>query len=80
MKPLPCVRNSPAGRNGREACAPASYGFEPQTLERDEVRFGPFCFSGGEAIHVEGCEGRCGASAERPDKVDVRRPETQRAG
>jgi hypothetical protein len=39
-----------------------------------------FCFSDGEAIHAEGREGRCGASAERPDKVGVRRPETRRAG
>jgi hypothetical protein len=39
-----------------------------------------FCFSGGAAIHAEGREGRSGTTAERADKVGVRRPETLPVG
>jgi hypothetical protein len=54
---------------------------------RVQIRPGPFlgqiesfCFSGGEAIHAEGREGRTGGTAERPDKVGARRPETLPVG
>jgi hypothetical protein len=40
----------------------------------------PFCFSGGVAIHAEGREGRSGTTAERANKVGVRRPETLPVG
>jgi hypothetical protein len=44
------------------------------------ARIESFCFSGGEAIHAKGREGRTGGTAKRADKVDARRPETRRAG